>query len=190
MPEKSRAKACAALQETIAHLSLQDELRTRVVQRITERTSLPVKLVRKPFPSGQEAEFSRMSCVMAGTLAWLPPGQTAADYLAAQGVDTILELQLIHPGLKGTGKINPSLALCVDVRARLRAGGNGRELWQGTAQYRSAKHKFARWGADKAQLFQRELDCCFASIAEQIVDQLFRGFDRDTGPIGVETASR
>jgi len=186
--EKSRAKACSSLQEMIAHLSLQDELRARVVQQSTARGFLPVRMVRKPFPPGQEAEFSRMSCVMAGTLAWLPPGQTAKDYLAAQGVDTVLELQLIHPGLKGAGKINPSLALCVDVQARLVEAGNGRELWRCAAQYRSAKHKFATWGADKAQLFRCELDRCFASLAEQIVDQLFGGSGQDTGPAGVKIA--
>ena len=129
-----------------------------------------------------------MSCVMASTLAWLPRGQSAADYLAGQGIDTVLELQLIHPGLKGTGKINPPLALSVDVRARLLEAGSGRELWHCTAQYRSAKRKFTEWAAGEAQLFRRELDLCFGSLAEQVVHQLFNGPANHAGYLVAESA--
>jgi hypothetical protein len=174
IPDQSHARANSALQEIISKLSLQDELRTRVVQQTTARAAVPITLVRKPFPPGREPEFARMSCVMAGTLAWLPRGQTAADYLAGQGIDTVLELQLIHPGLKGAGKINPPLALCVDMRARLLEARSGRELWHVTARHRSEKYKFTEWAANEGELFRSELDRCFASLSDQIVDQLLR----------------
>ena len=188
MPEKSRVQANSSLQRTISNLNFQDELRTRVVQRTAARAANPIELVPKPFPPGREEEFSRMSCVMAGTLAWLPRGQTAADYLTSQGVDTVLEIQLIHPGLKGSGKINPPLALCVEVRARLLEAGSGRELWQCAAQYRSAKHKFTKWADEEARLFRRELDRCFDSLAEQIAGQLFRSPAGDAGHLLAKTA--
>lgn len=188
IPEKNLSKANASMSETISKLNLQEELRTRVVQQAVERTSLPIKLVQKPLPLGREKEFSRMSCVMAATLAWLPPGQTAADYLAGQGFDTVLELHLVNPGLKGPGKINPPLALCSDVRASLFEVGSGRELWRGTARYRSAKHKFTEWAADEAQLFRGELDHCVGSLAEQIVVQLFGQSSNRSGYLVTESA--
>jgi hypothetical protein len=188
VPEKSLAEANATMAAAVSKLNLQDELRTRVTQHIEARTSIPIKLVQKPFPPGREKEFSRMSCVMAGTLAWLPRGRSAAEYLAEQGVDTALELQLIHPGLKGAGKINPSLALTMDVRARLLEACSGRELWQGTAQYRSTKHKFTEWAEDDALLFQRELDRCFTAIASQLAAQLADRSGELASPQGVEIA--
>jgi hypothetical protein len=186
--EKSLGHASSSMQTTIAKLNLQDELRTRVVERAASRTALPFKLVQKPLPPGREREFSRMSCVMAGTLAWLPQGRTATDYLSEQGVDTVLELQLKHPGLRGSGSINPSLAICLGVRARLLELGNERELWSCTAQFRSPKHKFTTWANSDAQPFRNELERGLASMADQITDQLVGGTGERPEAIGVELA--
>lgn len=190
VPEAERAKASSAMMRTIADLNLQEELRRRVVERAAVRTAAPVKMVRKPFPPGSKAEFSRMSCVMAGTLAWLPRGKTAASHLAEEGVDTVLELELVNPGLKGNGKINPALALCVAVRARLWEAASGRELWRGDTQYQSAKRKFTAWAANDAQLFRRELDLCFAALADQIMNQWVGQSPSHPGPFLAESGQQ
>lgn len=190
VPEAERAKSSSALMRTLADLNLQEELRRPVVEHAAVRTAAPVKLVRKPFPPGSKAEFSRMSCVMAGTLAWLPRGKTAANYLAEEGVDTVLELELVNPGLKGNGSINPALAVCVDVRARLWEAASGRELWRGYAQYQSARRKFTAWAANDAQLFRRELDLCFAALADQIMNQWVGQSPSHPGPLLAESTQQ
>src|SRR6185369_13195752 len=131
-----------------------------------------VVLVKKPLPDGAAPEFARLSGVRCATLAWLPKGQSAQDYLASQGIDTVLEIQILHPGLRGNGGVNPSLALCTEVRASLVRVRDGRELTSVPLKYQSKKHKFTDWGANGARLFREEIERCNQTVAEEIATEI------------------
>jgi hypothetical protein len=135
-------------------------------------------LVPKPLPPGQEAEYSQMAGVMCATLAWLPRGQNAAQYLTGQGVDTVLEIQLIHPGLVGNGGVNPQLRVEVAGRARLVSLRDGRELASAPLRYRGEGRTFTAWAADDAKAFRAEVERCNESLAAQSVAALL---PRETG---------
>ena len=126
-----------------------------------------------PLPEGVGPEFARLSCVRCGTLAWLPKGQTAQDYLASQGIDTALEIQILNSGLRGNGGVNPSLALSVDVRASLVRVRDGRELASVPLKYQSKKQRFTGWAANDARLLREEIVRCNQTVAEEIVKQIF-----------------
>lgn len=154
-------------------LNLQDSLRTRVVDELLRRGAGPVALIQKPFPPGLETEFRRMATMMCATLAWVPAGATPDTYLAGQGMDTKLELELLRPALTGEAIHNPSLHFRLGVRARLVRLSDGLELASCALNYRGTKHKFTRWAAQDAQLFKAELEHCFDSVGRMIVDELF-----------------
>ncbi len=173
VPLAKFAQADRVLSQAVFESNLQEGLRKQILRHAQERTARSIVLVQKPFPAGAEQEFRQMACVMAGTLAWLPRGQSARDYLANQGIDTILEIQLLHPGLKGKGGINPSLALCVEVRASLLRVRDGAELYSFPVKYRSRPRKFTTWAANSAGPFREELERCYQTVSERIADQLF-----------------
>jgi len=151
---------------------MQDELRNQVWQLVGERSGGRVVVVKKPLPDGVGPGFAQLSCVRCATLAWLPKGQTARDYLASQGIDTALEIQSLDPGLKGNGGVNPSLALCADVRANLVRVRDGLELASIPLKYRSKKHKFTEWAANDARLFREEIGRCNQTVAEEIANEI------------------
>jgi hypothetical protein len=172
VPAKKFRAADAAITRFANEVNLQESLRQQVWLQARGATTHPVTLVRKPFPAGQEREFSRMSCVMAGTLAWVPDGQTPATYLLSQGVDTALEVQLIHPALRSEGVINPPLAFCAEVRARLRRVADGQEFFSCALRYRSPRRKFVEWATDDARPLREEVERFCQVAAFRIVDQL------------------
>lgn len=113
-----------------------------------------------------------MSSVMAGTLAWLPTGQSAEYYLSSQGIDTALEIQLVYPALKGDGIINPPMAFTAMVRARLVQVRGGKELHACEMNYRSAEKKFSEWAANDAQPLREEIESFCEQATWQIIDRL------------------
>ena len=171
-PERLR-EASDVIKQVIAGLSLQELVRTSVVRRAAGRCPHPVRLVTKPFPPGQEAEYSQMAGVMCATLAWLPSGQNATQYLTAQGVDTVLEIQLLRPGLVGKGGINPSLHVAMEGRVRLVSVRDSEELASAPIRYRGAGRKFTDWAASNAHMLRTEIASGCDQLAEQCVRQIF-----------------
>jgi len=173
VPQRKYTTADDALGRAATESDMQEELRNQVWQLIGERSDGRVVLVKKPLPEGVGPEFARLSCVRCATLAWLPKGQTARDYLASQGIDTALEIQILDPGLKGNGGVNPSLALSADVRASLIRVRDGRELASVPLKYQSKKRKFTEWAANDARLFREEIRRCDQTMAEEIAKEIF-----------------
>lgn len=170
-PKRFRA-ANLTLHNAIAELNLQESVRRSVETQVAGKCQLPVRLVPKPFPPGQESEYAQMAGVMCATLAWLPHGQSAAQYLAAQGVDTVLEIQLVHPGLVGHGVVNPRLHVAVTGRARLLSVPEGEELASVPIRYRGPARRFTQWAADNARAFRTEIDRCAEELAAQCVSNV------------------
>jgi hypothetical protein len=170
--ESTFRKANAMLGKAVDDAHPQEALRTKVAERARDLRSHPIIVVKKPFPPGQEEEFSRMATVMAATLAWVPDGQTREYYLKSQGVDTILEIQLLNPALSGEGIINPPMTFSIEVRTSLRRVQDPERLYSFTLKYRSTGRKFADWAANDAQPFREELERCSQTVAAKIVEQL------------------
>jgi hypothetical protein len=172
VPEHRFAMADNALDRAMAESDMPEQLRNWVLQLIGEPSSGRVVPVKKPLPDGAAPEFASLSGVRSATLAWLPKGQSAQNYLASQGIDTVLEIQILHPGLRGDGGVNSSLALCVEVRASLVRVRDGRELASVPVKYQSKKHKFTEWAAHEARLFREEVERCNQTVAEEIAAEI------------------
>ncbi len=173
VPRRRLATADDALDRAVTESDMQEELRNQVRQLVGEQSGARVVLVKKPLPEGVGPEFARLSCVRCGTLAWLPKGQSAQNYLTSQRIDTALEIQIFNSGLKGNGGVNPSLALSVDVRASLVRVRDGRELASVPLKYQSKNHKYTKWTANDARLLREEIQRCNQTVAEEIVRQIF-----------------
>ena len=161
------------MHRAVADSSLQECVRRRIVALATAGTSGSVRLVPKPFPPGAESEYSQMASVMCATLAWLPAGQNATQYLAAQGVDTVLEIQLVLPRLTGQATVNPALAVMVEGSARLVSVRDGTELASIPLRYHGVAHKFTAWAADDASAFRAEIERCGEDLAVQCIANFF-----------------
>jgi hypothetical protein len=175
------ARTDSAVTKSTQELNLRETFRLCVATALEEQGGRTV-IVEKPFPPGDRKELTQMSCLMASTLAWLPTGVSRAEYLAGQGAETVLELRLIHPGLRGEGTVNPSLAFCVQVHAQLNDVSSGRELAGCTLQYRSESHKYSQWGANDAQLLREELTRFCRLTADAIGKQLLSAEIMSTSP--------
>jgi hypothetical protein len=162
------AVLCRFIQET----SFQELLRAQIGGDSRDGRPLQLTVVKKPFPEGQEQEFSKLVSVTAGTLAWVPEGQNPRSYLEAQSIDTILEIRVHQHGLYGKKGTNPELRFLADVEARLIKLGDDSELWCHRFVYQSAPRKYVIWTAENAQALRGELTACCQSIARQIVDDL------------------
>jgi hypothetical protein len=164
----AESQLSAAAQAGFPH----EELANQVAQQLAPRTAQPVVLVRKPPIAEAEDEPTVMRCMARGTLAWLPPGQTPAGYLAAQGNDTALEIHIVNAALKGKRGINPQLALCVEAQATLYRVSDGAEIYSFPILYRGEGRKFVDWAANDAKPFREELKRCYRQMGDALVDQL------------------
>jgi hypothetical protein len=99
-------------------------------------------------------------------------GKLAEGYVLGQGPDTALEIQVLSTALMGKGQANPSLAVCVEARARLLRVSDGQELFSGLVHYRSREHKYTTWAAHDARLFRQEMERCNRDLSRAAVDQL------------------
>jgi len=175
--EQKLAWADSAVIRLVQESSLQESIRAEVLRQAEQRTSHKIALVKKPFPAGEEQEFSRMSCVMAGTLAWVPEGQSRQYYLRSQGIDTALEIQLLYPALNSEGTkpndiTNPPMALSMEVRTSLIRVQDNEPLYSFAMKYQGPGRKFAAWAANDAASLREELQHCYQAVAAAIIDQL------------------
>jgi len=142
VPQKKLKTADTQLSAAAMEPALQQKLTAEVAQQLAPRISPPALLVGYSSNAGREAD------------------------------ETALGIRVEKAALEGNGRINPSLALCVEARATVFRTRDGAELYSLPIQYRSTARKFTQWGADDARLFRRELDRCYQQISTAIVDQL------------------
>ena len=110
--------------------------------------------------------------------------------LAAEGVDTVLEVQLDRLRLERTGGSSPvsgyglsvisverlidaPLAFIVEVRVRVLRAADGTVLHKTTFNRRAGSQKFTDWGREDAAQFRGERDRALESIAEEIAEEIF-----------------
>jgi len=110
--------------------------------------------------------------------------------LAAEGVDTILEVQIDRLRLERTVSHNESsgygpsiisieklidspLAFRVEVRVRVLRAADGKVLYEAVYDRRAGYQKFTEWGREDAAEFRGERDRALESIAKEIAGEIF-----------------
>ena len=95
--------------------------------------------------------------------------------LADHGIDTVIEIEVQHFGLKGGWtESNPLLKFFMTLRTKLIRIGDGEVVYVATLEYESVEsHKFDAWTANEAQLFKEELGPCYETLVEKIVEEVF-----------------
>ena len=120
------------------------------------------------------------------------PGSGNLRYatLAAEGVDTILEVQIdrlrlertvSHTGASGYGPsiisieklIDSPLAFRVEARVRVLHAADGKVLYEAVYDCRAGYQKFTEWGREDAVEFRGERDRALESIAQEIAGEIF-----------------
>jgi hypothetical protein len=148
---------------------------------------------RNPQAVAQEALYREATKHTGQTLVLLansgsvtPPEAPRYPHLAAQGIDTVLEIAVqrnaLHPERARGGRnllrinamnLNPSLTLVVTARTRVLTTKDGTELYGHTRDYVGRGATFTDWGAIDAQLLRDGLDQLFQEMAGVIVAQVF-----------------
>jgi hypothetical protein len=144
-------KAEAALQHAFAELKIQQALRDRLVALARDEARLDVG------PGGDVGPARP---------------EEATDYrrLAAEGVDTVLEVSVTRLGLVTREEApNPRLALTMTTRVRLVRSGDGVELYREELSHRSGSRKFVEWATHDAQAFRGNLDAAYTNVAREII---------------------
>jgi TonB family protein len=112
------------------------------------------------------------------------------DYrpLAAEGIDTIVEVSIPRIRLAGTDGINPPVGLIMIARANVIRTSDGAELYGETFEYHSSVYKLVEWGADDGEVFRREVRQGIGVLVENIVGVLFPADPaRDSAPVAQRT---
>lgn len=153
-PTATVQEAEAVLREALTALKVQEELQMHVLRAMQDDTSHPVVFLPTHGPAVSEEELGYQA-------------------LAAEGLETILEVSVSKLGLAGGFGGNPSLGVFMTARARLVRTRDAITLHDATVEYRSRRRKFTEWAENDAQLFLAELKRSYRTLAEKIVEDIF-----------------
>lgn len=150
--------AVAAMTNALAELSFEKTLRQRIGHAFNHRAHSPL-LISQP-----RADIHPASAEVI---------RAFYQDLAGQGVDTVIEVEVGQAALTGRDRINPPLALTVELRFRTIRLQDGKELDLFSAKYRGAKRRFVEWARDDARPFRDEVESCYQSLTSQIATRRF-----------------
>ena len=139
-----------ALQYAFAELKIQETLRNRLVIIARDEAQFDLRPVADPGPTDPDVDV---------------------DYrpLAAQGLDTILEVSMTRLGLVGDRSGNPPLALSMTTRIRVIRSEDGAELYRQELHHRKGSRKFVDWAANDARAFREAMDAAHTDLSREIV---------------------
>lgn len=111
---------------------------------------------------------------VALTVADLPPEGDTEDGCPANGTayDQVLDIRVPRYGFAGTGGSDPSLALFLNVEAKLSDTATCRVLYADRLAYVSERRKFSAWSAD-ATLVHDAVSRGLKGLAERIGEDVF-----------------
>jgi hypothetical protein len=160
VPEEEARHSQEVMRKAVASLKAQEKLVEQVAYNCIRLSDYNFKLL------GDEGPIA--------------PDKTA-DYtsLKTKGIQTVLEVSVINIGfLGGVGK-DPSIALFMDVSARLIRTENSQEIRSILQpnkyfhQYVSMPRKIHEWAKDNSRPLVEELENCYKTLGEQISDTAF-----------------
>lgn len=153
-----------------SEILVHESLRQAVGQAAHSRGWSNWFLVPKPRPPGDQTQFNRMAYFLAATLAWLPRGTNAVEYLTTQGARYVLEIEVSGVALAGRPGVHPPLALSYRVDARLLEDAGRRTSGVLSLTYRSDARRFEEWMEPDASLLRRELQSACRRCADILLD--------------------
>jgi len=106
--------------------------------------------------------------------------------LAAEGVDTVLEVALTKVGTEGPG-INPPLQLRMEAHVRLIRTRDDAEVFSANCVYLGERLKLSEWSANQAEPLLRALQTGYETLGAHIYDNVFLLYpfpDREAHPAG------
>jgi hypothetical protein len=153
-PSKEIAFAEEVITVVIADQKMQEILCSKVAQvaRSQTRTSIVV---------GQDQGPS------------LPDEKIAYSSLAAQGIDTVLEIAITRVALTGDWDLNPPLVFQMNAHIRVLLTTDGNVLHDDSVDFSGSSLTFSEWADNNAQAVIAELDKAYQHIAENIVREVF-----------------
>jgi hypothetical protein len=110
------------------------------------------------------------------------------DYrsLAAEGIDTVVEVALTKAGTRGSG-IDSPLLLYMEAHVRLIRTGENAEVFFADYRYLGKGLKLSEWLANQGQPLLRALEAGYESLGSQIYDDVFLLYPfRDLEPRSVQ----
>ncbi len=135
-------------------MRIQETMRERFLKAASEKTRFDFTVVEGYGPAAEGA---------------LP------DYrlIMAKGIDTVHEITVRQFGLKGSGQVQPDLALFMTLQARVVKAADNTVLFNWTYDYHGDEHKFAEWAGNDARLFKEEFDRCYQRMAEDMLRDVY-----------------
>jgi hypothetical protein len=152
-------EAETTLKHALSELRIQESLRDHVTTAAREDAGVALAAGGDIGPQAPEADV---------------------DYrpLAAQGIDTVLEVCITRLGLTGDGGVNPPLVLSMTSRTRLVQTRTNVELYRQLLHHRSESRKFVEWAADDARAFREATEAAYTDLAQKIVRLVLRPPDQ------------
>ena len=97
------------------------------------------------------------------------------DYcnLNLEGINIIIEVRVISLGFKGGEGSNPFIYIDMNVNARAINVTSGEEICSEIWHYVSRERPLSEWVENNAQLLHDELEHCYYSLAENIIEGTF-----------------
>jgi hypothetical protein len=170
LSEERRQHAVPTFESALPLMLVHEGLRRAVAQQSGQRGLTNLFLVEKPYPPGDRRPFQRMAYFIAATLAWLPPGESANEYLRRLNANAVLELVVSQAALAGQRGNNRPLGFSFEVEARLVRLEDGKLDGRVRLAYAGPRRRFADWMAGEGQSLLEELERAYALTAEQILD--------------------
>jgi endonuclease YncB( thermonuclease family) len=143
-----------ALRNAFQQVSIQEEMRGRILSLASERTNYTFVSLEEQGPSNPDEEFDYAS-------------------VADKDIETFLEIAVLDVGLVGSAEIHPLLQFFMSSRIRLIRAVDGEELYSTTVIYRGEKLGYARWTQDDVKYFEEELRNGLDKLSERVVELLF-----------------
>ncbi|MBI5236647.1 MAG: hypothetical protein HY886_10430 [Deltaproteobacteria bacterium] len=138
-------------------MRIQETMRERFLKAASEKTRFDFTVIEGYGPAAEGA-LPDYRLIMAR---------------GAKGIDTVHEITVRQFGLKGTGQVQPDLALFMTLQARVVRTVDNAVLFNRTYDYHGDKHKFAEWAANDARLFKEEFDRCYQRMAEDMLRDVY-----------------
>lgn len=157
------APSAAALERAQTELWTAERIRDRVL--MAAQSQAPYAFVRLPCPAPPAPDQ--------------PPSESQYQSLAADGVETVLELggpfYWLRLAKDGSGtRIDPDLQMTLRLRSRLLRTADNTVLYDYEAEYRSSNLRtLFEWAANDAQAFRTEVEAGLQGVVAKIMDRLF-----------------
>jgi hypothetical protein len=155
-------KAEDAINKTISELKIQANMRDYVLRAAKQQTEYNfVEL----YGQGPETPEMKMDY----------------NFLTNRGINTVLEITVPAFGLIGKG-INPPFAFFMTLKTRLVRTTDGSVLYEQKLVYIRGHRTFTNWAANNAKPFKDEFHCCYQSLSEKVVEEVFLLYNLPLNP--------